>query len=166
MNLGDFYQLSAILTGYDEARLQGSGVGETYYEVLTTLIPSHILTQLQDTFCTIEALPKKALDSELRKQILANAMLGPVARNILKMWYTSIWYPMPTAWSKIYAVPNQSEQKYQDVEFIISDDAYIQGLAWEAVHSHPMGAKQPGYATWSFTPHDIASATAKRNPAK
>lgn len=166
MNLTDFYRISAILTGFNEAKLRGTGVGETYYDVLTTLIPSPILTQLQDTFDTVEvthlqttAPQHENFDTLFRSQVLASDKYGPIARNIAKMWYTSIWYPLPAAWTKQFGSPSQSPEKYQDVEFIISDEAYKQGLAWDAVFSHPMGAKQPGWATWAFTPEDIANAT-------
>lgn len=166
MDLTGFYRLSAVLTGFNEAKLQGTGVGDTYYDVLTTLIPPSTLTQLQETFnalntCQPNDTPPdaKSFETEFRNQILSSEELGPVARNILKMWYTSIWYPMPSVWTQQFGAPTQSPEKYQDVEFIISDDAYIQGLAWDAVYSHPMGAKQPGWATWSFTPEDINIAT-------
>ncbi len=156
MTPADFYRISAPLTGYDEAQLRGTGVGETYLEVLSTLIPATITHQLQDAFLNLSHDCDDTLNEQIRIHILSNEKLGPVARNIIKMWYLSIWYPMPQDWTSNYSEPTQTPGKYEDVEFIISEDAYIQGFAWDALKSHPMGAKQPGWATWSFAPEDIS----------
>ncbi|UAA39849.1 hypothetical protein KIH87_05705 [Paraneptunicella aestuarii] len=155
MQLNDFYRISAVLTGYDEVKLIGTGVGQSYFDVLTGIIPESIITALNTTFTSLPGSCPDTLNTLVRQEIMANEALGPVARNIIKMWYCSTWFPMPDNWVSKYAVPTQTPGQYQDVEFIISDDAYIQGLAWDAVHSHPMGAKQPGFATWSFKPEDI-----------
>ncbi len=159
MTLDEFYKISTVLTGYTESELIGRGVGESYYDVLTSIIPLPICEALAVTFNAISVDCQTQQDTLIRQDIMANEGLGPVARNILKMWYLSIWYPMPQAWCCRYAEPSQTTEKYQDVEFIISADAYIEGLAWDAIHSHPMGAKQPGFATWSFKPEAIGSAS-------
>jgi hypothetical protein len=35
---------------------------------------------------------------------------------------------------------------------IINAEAYKQGLMWTAGHTHPPGAKQPGYGSWAKPP--------------
>ena len=40
---------------------------------------------------------------------------------------------------------------------IISAEAYMEGLLWRAAGTHPQGAKQPGYGSWSFPPVQIAT---------
>jgi len=151
--LADFYQVSVVLTGYNRSRLMATGVGEEYFEVLTSLVPEPIVNEL---FVCSRALAHEykgdALNEKFREQILSNDRLGPVARNILKMWYLSLWYQLPPSWREQYGQPTQTTGKYQDVDFVISENAYIQGLVWPALGSHPMGAKQPGYGTWAFKP--------------
>ncbi|WDE13479.1 hypothetical protein [Thalassomonas haliotis] len=151
--LTDFYQVSVVLTGYNRSRLMATGVGEEYFQVLSSLVPEKIIDEL---FICSKALAHEykgqALNEKFREQILSNDRLGPVARNILKMWYLSLWYQLPQSWRESYGLPSQSPGKYQDVDFVISENAYIQGLVWPALGSHPMGAKQPGYGTWAFKP--------------
>ncbi|WP_020409994.1 hypothetical protein [Hahella ganghwensis] len=156
--LDDFYQLSAALTDYKVAQLQGTGVGEDYLEVLSTIIPHAILAELFGSYRSIVAENSATPTEQLiRDGILSNAKLGPVARNIIKMWYLSIWYQMPEDWRQLYGKPNQGDPKYQDVQFVVSRNAYIQGLVWQTLGSHPMGAKQPGYGTWGDKPSDRSS---------
>jgi hypothetical protein len=35
---------------------------------------------------------------------------------------------------------------------VVSGQAYIQGLIWDAAEAHPPGAKQPGYGSWAIPP--------------
>ncbi len=155
MIIEEFYRLSAALTGYDEVDLLGTGVGDQYYDVLINLIPRQHLENLATQFNLITDSCQTTWDSQIRQQLLSNPLFGPVCRNIIKMWYLSNWYPMPTQWRTEYGVPTQTSHKYDDVEFVISDEAYQEGLVWDAIGAHPMGAKQPGYATWSFQPDDL-----------
>ncbi|OZG71114.1 hypothetical protein BTA51_22300 [Hahella sp. CCB-MM4] len=156
--LDEFYHLSSALTDYKVVQLKGTGVGEEYLDVLSTIIPQDILSELFDCYRSLKvqnsSKPKEQL---IRDAILCDAKLGPVARNIIKMWYLSIWYQMPDDWRQQFGKPNQGSPKYQDVQFVVSRNAYIQGLVWEALGSHPMGAKQPGYGTWSDKPTDKGS---------
>ena len=155
VNLRDFYQLSVVLTGYNEVHLRGTGVGEGYCEVLTALVSEDILSELFDCYTALQQeYAADAMDEQLRVTILASPKFGPVARNIVKMWYLSIWYQLPEDWRARYGVPGQSPGRYQDTQFVISPNAYVQGLVWPALHSHPMAAKQPGFGTWAFPPED------------
>ena len=36
--------------------------------------------------------------------------------------------------------------------YIINAESYKQGLMWNAGHTHPPGAKQPGYGSWANPP--------------
>lgn len=149
--LADFYQLSVSLTGYNHAHLMGTGVGEQYYDVLSTFVSEPILISLFDCYKTLQPS-----ETQLRSAILANACFGPVARNIIKMWYLGNWYQLPSLWLQRYGIPTQVPDKYQQKlvagQFVISADAYLQGLAWTALNTHPMGGRQPGFASWAKPP--------------
>ena len=152
----EFYHLSAALTGYSVAQLQGTGVGQQYLDVLVAIIPHPILTELFDNFRRLsEDGTATVPDTDIQHRILSHPKLGPVARNIIKLWYLSIWYPLPGEWRAHYGQPGQAAERYRDVEFVVSNNAYIQGLVWQALGSHPMGAKQPGYGTWAEPPDII-----------
>jgi hypothetical protein len=156
--LNDFYQLSAILTDYNVAQLTGTGVGEEYSQTLSQWVRQDVLDDLYNSFNALEINNDGNIcQQQLRQSILASAKLGPIARNIIKMWYLSIWYKMPNNWAMAYGIPAYSapvigiEQPIPE-DYIISSNAYIQGLVWPLMGSHPMGAKQPGYGTWSDAP--------------
>ncbi|WP_411075768.1 hypothetical protein [Streptomyces sp. cmx-4-7] len=36
--------------------------------------------------------------------------------------------------------------------FVVSPDAYTEGLLWRAIGAHPSGAKAPGYGSWASPP--------------
>ncbi len=156
--LNDFYQLSAIFTDYNVAQLTGTGVGEEYNQTLSRWVRQDVLDDLYNTFNALETNNDgDVCQQQLRQNILASAKLGPIARNIIKMWYLSIWYQMADDWTMAYGVPAYSApvigvELAKPEDYIISNNAYIQGLVWPLMGSHPMGAKQPGYGTWSDAP--------------
>ena len=53
--------------------------------------------------------------------------------NIIALWYVGGW-----------------GQGFDQV--VVSADGYREGLVWDAIGAHPMGAKQPGFDTWSEPP--------------
>ncbi|ALU44034.1 hypothetical protein [Pseudoalteromonas rubra] len=153
--LSDFYRLSAALTGYEEVELQGTGVGSVYCQTLSKWVRQDVIEALYAQAEQIGALDNDASQARFYDQIWNSAKLGPVARNIIKMWYLSIWYQLPADWNALYGVDDFSADKQPVEDYVISSNAYIQGLVWNALGSHPMGAKQPGYGTWAF-PGDTA----------
>lgn len=113
-----FTAISAELTGFSEFELQATGVVEVYYKKLVATNPDHF-GELLSAFA----------DSMSIEDILADVRLGPVARNIIKMWYTGSLDGNP-----------------------VSGEAYVEGLVWRALDAHPMGARPQGYGTWSQPP--------------
>ncbi|TMP37771.1 hypothetical protein [Pseudoalteromonas rubra] len=148
--LTDFYHLSATLTGYDLVELQGTGVGPTYCKTLSQWVRQDVIQELYHRAEEIGSLECDSNQAQFYDRIWNCAKLGPVARNIIKMWYLSIWYQLPADWNALYGVDDFSADKKPVEDYVISSNAYIQGLVWNALGSHPMGAKQPGYGTWAF----------------
>jgi hypothetical protein len=86
------------------------------------------------------------LEENLRREIFGDEKLGPIARNIIKLWYIGTWYQLPYAWTQTFGALEK------DVTFVVSPAAYVEGLLWPAIGSHPPGAKAPGYGSWSLPP--------------
>ena len=84
--------------------------------------------------------------ADLRRSILGDARLGPVARNIMKLWYLGIWYELPRPWIEANGA------RAANITFMVSAEAYTEGLVWPAVGANPPGAKAPGYASWTGPP--------------
>ncbi|PFI27090.1 hypothetical protein COI53_25690 [Bacillus thuringiensis] len=146
--LKDFYELSMSLTGVSIYELQGTGVGEKYFVTVKNIVGEEIFFNLLKIFRKIgrECNDKiHYFDQKLRIYILSDPMFGPVARNIIKMWYLGSWFQLPDVWREEYYINNSN-----DVTHVISNESYVEGLVWKVIESHPMGAKQPGYGTWSL----------------
>ena len=144
-----FLALSAILTGFDRVELLGTGLVETYANVVTTTVGQTISDQLWATTTQIIARygdDESQLETAIRHEILASPMFGPIARNIIQLWYVGTWNELPQSWRNLYGNnPN-------DTTRIISSEAYAQGLVWDVIGAHPPAAKQPGFDSWSQPP--------------
>ena len=155
-SLDDFYAVSVALTGYNKTSLQGTGVGDTYLSTLTSIVGTPITDELFAVYNEIAANcgSIEERNQEMRIRIMSHEKLGPVARNIIKMWYTANWYQMPAEWADRFGTFAQDDcGNFLDTDHVISGEAYEQSLVWLAMEAHPMGARQPGYGTWAFPPH-------------
>ena len=149
--LDQFYEISVPLTGYEKVDLQGTGLGPVYLDFLIGAVGSAVLERL---FAAWEQVNKKApkkpdqLNQLIRNEIMSQPEIGPVARNIVKMWYMGNWYPLPVDWENNYA-----QSPAQTV--VISTAAYKEGFVWKAMGRHPKGAKSPGWASWESAPNHL-----------
>ena len=150
---GIFYELSRDLTGFDEVELLGTGRGPEYMAELDRILPPGARSALLDAYR--RALHDYPDDPELGLQveILGDAYLGPVARNLIFMWYTGTWQQLPDGWRAAYGISPA------DTPHVVSSEAYREGLVWPAIGAHPAGAKQQGYGSWAFPPA-VRGATA------
>jgi hypothetical protein len=145
----DFLELSAVLTGYGRADLLGTGLARRYYDETVSIVGEATVGELLGAaVSSLRAAGGDAagLEEAVRRKILGDAKLGPVARNVIKMWYLGSWYQLPREWREAYGA------NARDTDHVVSAAAYQEGLVWRAVGSHPPGAKQPGFGTWSLPP--------------
>jgi hypothetical protein len=144
-----FLALSAILSGFESVDLLGTGLVGAYYNEVVNIVGKAICDELWAiTTQVIERSGKDEakLETAIRQEILASPKFGPVARNIIQMWYVGNWNELPQSWRDVYGVsPN-------DTTRVISSVAYQQGLVWDAIGAHAPAAKQPGFDSWSYPP--------------
>ncbi|BAB77944.1 hypothetical protein ACN23B_07885 [Anabaena sp. FACHB-709] len=140
-----FLNLSVVLTGFSKFQLQGTGLATLYFENIRDIIGEDIFGELLTNFHKLE-VEKTEKNHESIKQILASEKFGPIARNIIKIWYIATWYALPQSWREVFGT------KEKDGTFIISPQAYPEGLLWPAIGVNPPGAKGQGYGTWSEPP--------------
>ena len=146
-----FLDFSVAVTGFSRFDLQGTGQASLYFDTLRRMIGDEILGDLLTTFHDLDEKAKKEykpaiLTEGLNSKILASGKLGPIARNIIKLWYMATWEQHPPEWRERFGVsPNDST-------FIADPYAYPEGLLWRALGVNPPGAKAPGYGTWSEPP--------------
>src|SRR5580704_2948799 len=131
-----FLRLSVELTGFTAFELHSTGMFALYYQTVNLEKDSENL----DAFVgEIKKIFKSHSNNEaqLQEQIGAELISGTgfkgLAKQIILLWYTGIW--------PVDGVPK-----------MISSASYISGLIWRAAETHPAGALQPGYGSWSEPP--------------
>lgn len=150
-SLAVFIDLSVVLTGFDRVDLFATGMVRTYYDELVGIVGGNICNELWSVSRRIFQSHRndgRKLDAAVRREVLVDPKLGPIARNIIKMWYLANWEELPEDWRRHYG----ARAKDKDNDHVVSAEAYKQGLVWRAMGAHPMGAKQPGFGTWSLPP--------------
>jgi hypothetical protein len=141
-----FLDFSSELTSFTVFELYGTGQAASYLAAAEKVVGTPLLTELLNVWSGIAALPAAERAPALRRLILGDEKLGPVARNIVRLWYTGVWNELPTAWTEKYGAAGA------DVNFVVSPSAYTEGLLWTAIGANPHGAKAPGYASWAAPP--------------
>ncbi|HLF25523.1 MAG TPA: hypothetical protein VJG32_04255 [Anaerolineae bacterium] len=156
-SLEQFLSLSVGLTGFNRAELLGTGLVQEYYQQVVSVIGEAIS---QELWAIARKLIERAgnegadLEAAIRRELMASPKFGPIARNIVQLWYWGAWIELPQAWR------NQHRASPQDVTHFTSAAAYQQGLLWKTMGAHPQGAQQPGFGSWSMRP------TTKRPPSR
>ena len=146
-----FLDFSVVATGFSRFNLYGTDQVSAYYNAIAKVIGKDFLTELLQTFHNLDSQAQEnndpsILDRGMRTEILGSEKFGPIARNIIKLWYVATWYQLPQSWRDTFGI------KANDVDFVVSPQAYPEGLLWSAIGVNPPAAKAPGYGTWSSPP--------------
>jgi hypothetical protein len=126
-----FVELSAALTGFRAAELWGTGQARPHLDLVVHACGEDLVARL------LAADPA---------DVLADRDLGPIARNVIVLWYLGQWDQMPRAWR------NRHGAAPADVARVASAAAFRAGLVWPAIGTHATGANAPGYGSWAAPP--------------
>lgn len=149
-----FLHLSVDLTDFRETELLGTGLAHHYLakvraacgdDIFTDLLATHRLARA-DAARDGGSCDRTLLDRALRHRIFSDDCLGPVARNVIKLWYAGTWYGLPPEWTDRYGANSAAETS------TVTAASYQEGLLWQAIGAHPPGAKAPGYGSWAQPP--------------
>lgn len=132
-----FVARSVQLTGHTPAELEATGRIDRYLSAVNEVVGEEIMALVLD--------PERSTDD-----VLADDTTGPVARNLIVLWYLGQWDQLPPEWR------NEHGAHPEDVSKILSADAFKEGLVWSVIGSHPPAAKQPGFGSWSLPPRGLA----------
>ena len=138
-----FLRLSADLTGFARFELTGTGMAETYLATLDRILSAGLLDEIVGDLHDPDALA-------IGPTLFDDPKIGPVARNIILLWYRGTWTALPATWRAAYGASPQ------DVDHLVSGAAYRAGLQWAAAGGHPAGADPQGYGAWA-APGAVAS---------
>ena len=147
-----FVSLSSALTGFSSPELHGTGMASAYYNVMRSTLSEPLVGRLLQQWSAIEHLEGYLREEYLASTIFADQTLGPMARNLITLWYLGQWWQMPVAWRQLHGA------NAQDTTHVVSAEAYEEGLVWVAMGVHPPGAKQPGYGSWALEPTPRAAS--------
>jgi hypothetical protein len=159
VRLDRFLDFSSLATAFTVFELRGTGMAADYLAVVDRVVGSAVTDRVLDTYDRVKAEAGAAdLIRHVRREILSDPTLGPVARNVVKMWYVGNWYALPPAWI------DANGARPADRTFTVSATAYTEGLLWPAIGASPPGAKPPGFGTWVGPPRIPARATSAPAP--
>ncbi|WP_207460052.1 hypothetical protein [Azospirillum sp. SYSU D00513] len=144
--LESFIGLSILLTGFDAVRLRGSGMAEPYLKAIGAVLPPDVVGDLLSAYEQLPPGSERERERVLESEILGDPRLGPVARNLIVLWYCGSWTQLPPAWRAAFG------ESPLDTNRVISGAAYQAGLQWEAAGGHPPGANPQGYGAWASGP--------------
>jgi hypothetical protein len=139
-----FLALSEVLTGFGRVQLAGTGQTDSYLRVLDAVLPAGLLDELLGAAGSLPGGTGRG--AAVRPAFLDDPKLGPVARNIILMWYRGTWTALPEEWRAVYGTSPL------DTDHVVSAPAYQSGLQWVAAGAHPAGALQQGYGAWAEAP--------------
>ena len=142
-----FLDLSAALTGFSRIELWGTGMVETYYDEVNLIIGEREMGKVLGVSSKIIPRGKPitpAVEAAVETNILVDSRYGPVARNIIRLWYLGAWSQLPQEWRNAYGATSY------DTDHIVSPQAYKESLVWVAGEAHPMGGKQQGFGAWAM----------------
>jgi hypothetical protein len=130
-----FLALSSELTGFDRFDLVATGLVDAYLAIAINHIGPETWQHLFVVWKDIAGLPPEHRVTEVSHRIMSQGRLADVAKRIIALWYVGGWYSAPPAGFHT-----------------VSSAAYVEGLVWKAMRTHPMGAKPQGYAAWTTNP--------------
>ena len=133
-----FLEVSALLTGFSQTELKATGMAESYYNTILQYTDKesidYFFLDLNTLLHSSGHTPKK-IEAALARDFMPDSSYSGLAKSIIMLWYTGNWG-----------------------DTVVSSASYIQGLMWDAAHSHPPGAKQPGYGSWANLPLTVTQS--------
>jgi hypothetical protein len=130
-----FLLLSEVLTGFNQFDLLATGMAPGYFDRARSGIGTATFAALLSVAADLSGCEPSARQQMIGSRIFGNAPLRLAAQRIVMLWYTGSWYDTN---------PYGGDP--------ISAAAYVEGLVWKAIRSHPMAAKPQGFGAWSLPP--------------
>ena len=90
----DFLSVSAALTGFSVAQLQGTGMARGYFDELVAIVGDELTLALTREGRLALRWPDD-VEEQLRLRVMDDPDLGPPARNLAVLWYTGSWFQLP-----------------------------------------------------------------------
>jgi hypothetical protein len=154
-----FLSMSEELCGIPIYYLRGTGFADTYWDTVLEIIGNDLMDRLLASYASLPTCCQQDRKAAIRADLLSDDEFGPVARNIIKLWFAAVWFELPQEWHQKYKV------FADDRTFIPKDKdkgyAYPESLLGPAIGAHPAGAKPTGHQAWVSPPDYLPFAEAR-----
>ena len=146
--------MSAALTGFLSSvlkpKLDPVGLARTYYEFALQQVGSQ-MSDLLNAFRKIQTEPPQKIADTLLETEKPNDKVSSqalLAQSIVALWYLGAWY-VPGVQGGFGFPPTPLQ--------VVSSEAYINGLVWKVMQSHPMGFSALTFGYWSKPPEPLSA---------
>jgi hypothetical protein len=143
-----FLALSALLTGFQEIELQGTGLVAMHLKTLILKVGEKTTQELLEG--ARQALGESDPASAIRNGLWKSPKLGPVIQNLIPLWYVGSWSPMPRQWQEQYYWDHPDLNT--SPEWVSAPQSYEEALVWRVIFAHPPGTRPTGFGSWSDAP--------------
>lgn len=146
----NFAAMSAVLTGFTADVIQPLfdplQLVPTFLQTADARAGQGLVNTLISQFLSLKA--SRASNQQIADALLDTGNAAPqkgttvmLAEAIVTMWYLGSWYDFAT----LPLAPT----------LVVSQNAYIGGLAWKAMQSHPMGFSDFTFGYWASPPPSL-----------
>jgi hypothetical protein len=151
-----FVDMSVELTGFQHADLYGTGSAEEYLRTFVERAGRRHAHALYQRICGEDLAGLFGERVPVHdKEPLAHALAAAVT----KMWYLGSWEALDDEdYALLAGACRRDQQKVKpkdrialpaNTSFVISPNAYLNGLVWKLTTGHPIGGKPTGFGTWA-----------------
>ncbi|MFI9202458.1 hypothetical protein [Streptomyces sp. NPDC053048] len=131
-----FVAVSERLTGFDEFELRATGMVRLYHDTTIAQLGRPAVGRFLAAMAAAGGDPDGLADETSRD----------IARAITHLWYLGVWPQLARSTHSALG------RERANAAFVVSPEAYTEGLVWRTFHGHPPGAKPPGFGTWAVPP--------------
>ena len=143
-----FLGLSELLTGFCRVDLLGTGMAGAYLRAIDQVVTAGVVDEALEAYGRLPPDPDR--DAAAGATILGDPKIGPIARNLIVLWYSGTWTQLPETWRAAYGASPL------DANRVVSGAAYQAGLQWRvAGGGHAAGAQAQGFGAWAAAPMSI-----------
>ncbi len=147
-----FVEFCAFLTGYSVTALEGTGLPDTYQQLLEQVLGHSLMQQFHELSHKVVALSEPASrEEEMRRSVLPSPIFWPVVSNLISLWYMGSWAQLPDEWYAATGMPKPGPNDAGRTH-VPTEAAYTEQLSYRTAGAHTPGAKPTGFGSWSIPP--------------
>lgn len=146
-----FINLSSELTGYSVVELEGTGLVDSYHELLGKILGPKLSFEFYHLAEAMMNLPDTSSREQGIRDLFFPSNLWPLLSSLIALWYLGSWIQLPDSWyaAMDLPVPGPGDPGSSHTP---SELAYIEQLSYRTAGAHTPGAKPTGFASWSIEP--------------